>query len=152
MGPLVTVRAWSPSGRQELSYWSKPWYGGKYQALAQLLFPGELLLAVRALQRAPKLFLLLTVNQQSHPEKGSDELTIPPNPTALNKLYFFKINLFIYFWLRWVFIAIHGPPLVVASGGHSSLWCAGLSLRWLLLLRSTGSRHAGFRSCGTRAQ
>ena len=32
-----------------------------------------------------------------------------------------------------------------------SLQCAGFSLRWLLLLRSTGSRHTGFSSCGTRA-
>ena len=30
--------------------------------------------------------------------------------------------------------------------------CAGFSLRWLLLLQSTGSRHAGCSSCGTRAQ
>ena len=30
----------------------------------------------------------------------------------------------------------------------SSLWCAGFSLRWLLLLRSTGSRRAGLGSCG----
>ena len=34
------------------------------------------------------------------------------------------------------------------AGGYSSLWCAGFSLRWLLLLRSTGSRHAVFSSCG----
>ena len=33
--------------------------------------------------------------------------------------------------------------LVAASGGHSSSWCAGLSLSWPLLLRSTGSRCAG---------
>ena len=30
-----------------------------------------------------------------------------------------------------------------ASGGHSSLWCAGLSLSRPLLLQSTGSRRAG---------
>ena len=30
--------------------------------------------------------------------------------------------------------------LVVASGGYSSLRCAGFSLRWLLFLRSMGSR------------
>ena len=29
--------------------------------------------------------------------------------------------------------------------------CVGFSLRWLLLLRSTGSRCAGFSSCGVRA-
>ena len=45
-----------------------------------------------------------------------------------------------------------GFPLVVASGGYSSLRCVGFSLWWLLLLRSTGSRHAGFSSCGTQAQ
>ena len=31
------------------------------------------------------------------------------------------------------------------------MWCAGFSLRWLLLLRSTGSRHTGFSRCGSRA-
>ena len=38
---------------------------------------------------------------------------------------------------------MRGLSLVVASGGHSSSRCAGLSLLWLLLLRSTGSRRAG---------
>ena len=65
---------------------------------------------------------------------------------------FFKINLFIYFWLCWVFVAVRGLPLVVASGGYSSLQCAGFSLRWLLLVRSMGSRRVGFSSCGMRAQ
>ena len=36
-----------------------------------------------------------------------------------------------------------GFSLVAASGGHSSSRCAGLSLSWPLLLRSTGSRRAG---------
>ena len=40
---------------------------------------------------------------------------------------------------------------VPASMGYSSLWCEGFSLRWLLLLWSTGSRHVGFSSCGTWA-
>ena len=44
-----------------------------------------------------------------------------------------------------------GFSLVVASGGYSSLRHAGFSLWWLLLLRSTGSRRMGFRSCGSRA-
>ena len=38
---------------------------------------------------------------------------------------------------------VRGLFLVVASGGHSSSWCAGLSLSRPLLLRSTGSRRAG---------
>ena len=35
--------------------------------------------------------------------------------------------------------------------GYSLLWCAGFSLRWLLLLQSTGSRCTGLSSCGSRA-
>ena len=46
---------------------------------------------------------------------------------------------------------MRGLSLVAASGGYSSLRCAGFSLQWLLLLRSTGSRCAGFSSCGSRA-
>ena len=68
---------------------------------------------------------------------------------------FFKINLFIlfiYFWLCWVFVAVHGLSLVVASGGYSLLRCTCFSLRWLLLLRITVSRCAGSSSCGTWAQ
>ena len=60
------------------------------------------------------------------------------------------IYLFIYFLLCWVFVAACGLPLVAVSGGSSSLWCAGFSLWWLLLLQSTGSRHVGFSSCDTR--
>ena len=69
------------------------------------------------------------------------------------KVFFSKNNLFyfIYFWLRWVFVAVCWLSLVAASGGYSSLRCAGFSLRWLLLLQSKGSRRAGFSSCGTRA-
>ena len=38
---------------------------------------------------------------------------------------------------------MRGLSLVVASGGHSSSWCTGLSLSRPLLLQSTGSRCAG---------
>ena len=57
---------------------------------------------------------------------------------------FVFFNKFIYLWLCWVFIAERGLSLVVASGVFS--------LSWLLLLRSMGSRRAGFSSCGTWAQ
>ena len=62
------------------------------------------------------------------------------------------IYLFIYFWLGWVFVAVHRFSLVSESGGYSLLRCVGFSLRCLLLLRSTSSRHAGFSSCGSQAQ
>ena len=58
-------------------------------------------------------------------------------------LLIFFFNLFIYLWLCWVFVSVRGLSLVVASGGHSSSRCAGLSLSRPLLLRSTGSRSAG---------
>ena len=51
--------------------------------------------------------------------------------------------LFIYFWLCWIFVSVRGLSPVVASGGHSSSGCTGLSLWQLLLLRSTSSRRAG---------
>ena len=56
-------------------------------------------------------------------------------------LFFF--NLFIYFWLCWVFVSVRGLSPVAASGGLSSSRCAGLSLSRPLPLRSTSSRRAG---------
>ena len=50
--------------------------------------------------------------------------------------------MFVCLWLCWVFVSVRGLSLVVASGGHSSSRCAGLSLSRPLLLRSTGSRRA----------
>ena len=44
-----------------------------------------------------------------------------------------------------------GLSPAAASGGHSLPLCAGLSLRWPLPSRSTGSRCVGFSSCGMRA-
>ena len=63
----------------------------------------------------------------------------------------FFYNLFIYFWLCWVFAAVRGLPPVAESGGRSSLRRAGLSLRQPLPLWSTASRHASFSSCGSWA-
>ena len=57
--------------------------------------------------------------------------------------FFFNYLFIIYFWLCWVFVSVPGLSPVAASGGHSSLRCAGLSLSRPLLLRSTGSRRAG---------
>ena len=34
-------------------------------------------------------------------------------------LFFFLFYIFIYFWLRWVFVAVRGLSLVAASGGYS---------------------------------
>ena len=73
--------------------------------------------------------------------------------TCFFPIAFYKfINLFIYFWLCWVFVAACGLSLVAARGGYSSLRCMGFSLLWLPLLRSTGSRDGGFSSCSMWAQ
>ena len=64
---------------------------------------------------------------------------------------FYNFILFIYFWLHWVFVAAYRLSLVAECRGYSLLRCTGFSLWWLLLLWSTGSRHAGFSSCGLRA-
>ena len=61
----------------------------------------------------------------------------------INDVFVCLFNKLIYFWLCWVFVSVRGLSPVAASGGHSSSRCAGLSLSWPLLLRSTGSRHAG---------
>ena len=57
--------------------------------------------------------------------------------------YFSFLFIYLFFWLCWVFVSVQGLSPVVASGGHSSSRCAGLSLSWPLLLWSTGSRRAG---------
>ena len=72
------------------------------------------------------------------------------------KLTFFKKNTFISVFI--LFLAALGlrccarASLVALSRGYSSLWCAGFSLWWLLLLWSMGSRRMGFSSCSTQAQ
>ena len=48
----------------------------------------------------------------------------------------FSLNLFIYLWLCWVFVAVHGLSLVAASESYSLLRCVGVSLWWLLLFEA----------------
>ena len=81
----------------------------------------------------------------------ANELTPPPMTVGHLASFFFFFFFLIYFWLRWVFVAACGLSLVAARGGYSSLQCAGFSLWWLLSLRSTSSRRAGFSSCGSQA-
>ena len=64
-------------------------------------------------------------------------------------LKFFKINSYFIYLFIYLFIAVlglrfvRGLSLVAASRGHSSSWCAGLSLSRPLPLQGTGSRRAG---------
>ena len=69
--------------------------------------------------------------------------------------YLFILNKFIYLFIFGCIgslLLCMGFSLVAVSRGYSSLQCTGFSLQWLLLLRSMGSRHTGFSSCGTWAQ
>ena len=71
------------------------------------------------------------------------------------EFYFLFIYLFIYLFIFGCVgssLLCAGLSLVAASGDYSSLQCMGVSLRWLLSLRSTGSRRVGFSGCGSRAQ
>ena len=52
--------------------------------------------------------------------------------------YFFFYNFFIYFWLSWVLIAVRAFLQVRRADATPQLRCVGFSLRWLLLLQSTG--------------
>ena len=63
---------------------------------------------------------------------------------VLSLLFFLKVFIILFIlWLCWVFVSVRGLSLLVASGGHSSLRRAGLSLSRPLSLWSTGSRRAG---------
>ena len=66
---------------------------------------------------------------------------------------FIPVNLFFYFNFFFSFGCVGSCccAQTFSSWSYSSLRCAGFSLQWLLFLRSTGSRRAGFSSCGSRA-
>ena len=85
--------------------------------------------------------------------RASTSITIShPAPMSLLTALFsnFFLNLFIYFWLCWVFVSVRGLSLVAASGGHSSSRCAGLSLlRPLVAEHRLQTRRLS--SCGSRA-
>ena len=113
------------------------------------------LLRQRTVKRLPEIRKGVGQEEEGVPIKGRHEgplwgwkCSAPID--ILVVIWYYSLFLFLFFWLCWVFVAVHGLSLVAASGGYFSLCCAGL-LRWLLLLRSMGSRHAGFSSCGSWA-
>ena len=77
---------------------------------------------------------------------GTSQAMLSPNYSFMC-LFWISLSpysaFFFFLWLYWVFVSVQGLSLVVASKGHSSSRCAGLSLSRPLLLRSTGSRRAG---------
>ena len=74
----------------------------------------------------------------------------------LSLIRFLIINWLIYFWLCWVFVAVHGLSLAVVGEGscsdnYSLLHSAGFSWWWPLLLWTTDSRVHRLSSCGSWA-
>ena len=65
------------------------------------------------------------------------------------KLFFFFL---IYLWLCWVLVSVQGLSLVVASGGHSSSQCAGLSPPRPHFVADHRLQTRRLSSCGSRAQ
>ena len=64
-----------------------------------------------------------------------------------------KFILFIYFWLRWVFVAVCRLSLVVVSRGYPSLWCTGFSCCGARALGTEASVVVACRlsGCGSRS-
>ena len=103
------------------------------------------------------LFNSIFYNSNTHYIPATPIITFPSAlkilPITFYLFFFFKLMgkassfffflIFIYLWLCWVFASVRGLSPVVASGGHSSSRCTGLSLSQPLFLRSTGSRRAG---------
>ena len=89
-------------------------------------------------------FQIIKIQYTSHSFFGWILLILTHFICMSNLEDFFKNFIYLfYLWLCWVFVSLRGLSLVVASGGHSSSRCMGLSLSRPLLLRSTGSRRAG---------
>ena len=129
--------------------------------------PGELVRRIVSAQFP--MLILLVQNQHPLVQKWSPQKQYPSNQRPLQNQKFERNNGFLWFsfffffclkikfiermfclsllnfiylfylWLCWVFVSVRGLSPVVASGGHSSSQCTGLSPSRPLLLRSTGS-------------
>ena len=70
---------------------------------------------------------------------GAIKCLLAPNKSTYTVIFILGVWVFlIYLGLHGVFVAARGLP-PVAERGYSLMRCTGFSLRWLLLLQSTGS-------------
>ena len=65
---------------------------------------------------------------------------------------FFFINLFIYFWLCWVFVSVRGSSPVAASGGPLLIAVRGPLTIAASLVAEHRLQTRRLSSCGSRAQ
>ena len=94
----------------------------------------------------------LAARPKNSPKKQQNNNNRKPNDCSIRACPY----LFIYLSICLFIFGCIGSQLLHAgflqlrlSGGYSLLQCVGFSLRWLL--RSTGSKHTGFSSCGSWA-
>ena len=83
-------------------------------------------------------FPALLYSSQNHSRQASSFSSFLP---FIVFAFFFYIVLFTYLWLCWVFVAV----LSCSKQEVLQLQCMDLSLQWVLLLWSTGSRPRGRR-------
>ena len=57
-------------------------------------------------------------------------------------------EIFFYFWLWWVFVAVRRPSVIGASGGCSLVAVQASHYSGLFRCRAQALGHAGFSSCG----
>ena len=87
------------------------------------------------------------------PRGGGQEIF--KNSSISILIHSFFLNKFIYLFLFLAVLGLRCCTQAFSSCGERGLLfvaVSGLSLSWLLLLQSTGSRRAGFSSCGMWAQ
>ena len=94
--------------------------------------------------------LRLKVLQKGDPSQGpwvssclKLESELSKETHRLTKQKTLKKKVLLYFWVCWVFAAMHRLSLVVASRGYSSLQCKAFSFQWPFLLWSMDPRHSG---------
>ena len=147
-GPLIAVVSPFAEHRLQARRPQQLWRTGPREQAQKLWRTGQLL---RGTWDPPRPGL----EPMSPALVGGLSTTAPPGKSFFFQHYTCFFNLF---YLFIYFLAALGLRCCVRAfsscgkWGYSSLQCMGFSLWWLLLLRSTGSRHAGFSSCGTWAQ
>ena len=125
--------AWAKARRPAIT--SRGWQGWLLLETRENLFKALSWLLVTASNP-----WLVAVFQRLPPFTWSFPLSVCVPGLYLSSFFFFLINLFIiYFWLCWVFVAVHVLSLVAVSGGYSSCCCA------------RASHCSGFSCCGVWA-
>ena len=74
------------------------------------------------------------------------------SPLNLIKQFFFLFLKYLFIYLFLAALGLRCCARAFSSCSEQGLLFIEVRRQWLLLLQSTGSRRAGFSSCGTRVQ